>query len=61
MELVLFLAVPTFVVAVGIWSLAKQDSRRYIAAVSNRTLGLLATSVGAIDLVVRLLRTTVLR
>jgi hypothetical protein len=61
MELVLFLAVPTFVVAVGIWLLAKQDSRRYIGAVSNRTLGLLAISVGAIDLVVRLLRTTVLR
>jgi hypothetical protein len=61
MELVLFLAVPTFVVAVGIWLLAKQDSRRYIAAVSNRTLGLLATSVGAIDLVERHLRTTVLR
>ena len=61
MELVQFLAVPTFVVAVGIWLLAKQDSRRYIAAVSNRTLGLLAISVGAIDLVVRLLRTTVLR
>ena len=61
MEFVLFLAVPTFVVALGIWLLATQHSRRYIAAVSNRTLGLLAISVGAIDLVVRVLRTTVLR
>jgi uncharacterized membrane protein len=60
-EFLLFLAVPTFVISVGLWLAATEHPRRYIAAVSNHTLGLLAIAVGSIDLVVRVLRATVLR
>jgi hypothetical protein len=61
MDFLLYLAVPLFVVGIGIFLLRSDQSRRYIGAVSNRTLGLLAIGVGAVDLVVRVLRMTVLR
>ena len=60
-EFVLYLAVPVAVMAIGLWLTRRDPSRRILPALSNRALGLAAVAVGAIDLVIRVLRATVLR
>jgi len=61
MDVLLYLAVPVFVIALGVFLLRSDPSRPYIGRIPNRTFGLLAIAAGSIDLVVRVLRMTVLR
>jgi hypothetical protein len=59
-EQVLYLAVPIVVGLVGI-VLLRRPHRPVLARVSNRVFGIALVVVGAVDLVIRLLRATVLR
>lgn len=60
-ELVLYLAVPVAVMAIGAWVMGRNDDRRVLPALSNRVIGFAFVAVGAIDLVIRVARATVLR
>jgi hypothetical protein len=57
----LYMAVPIFVMGIGVFLLQRSADPGIVGWISNRTLGLLALGIGGIDFVVRLLRSTVLQ
>ena len=61
MDWLLYMAVPIFVVGIGIFMIRRSGDPPLIGSIPNRAVGLFAIAIGGIDFTIRLLRTTVLR
>lgn len=61
MDFFLYLAIPIFVVGLGVYLVRRPASVRAVSARSQRILGWLLIGVGTIDVVIRILQVTVWR